>query len=56
MHSGPGGLLIRLDPLTGVRRTRALAALCDQLTASGVCYPGSGLVLRYEVKFHPSSG
>jgi transposase-like protein len=51
---GPGQLLIRLDPLTAPRRTQALAALCDQLTALGARYPGTGLVLRYEVKSHPS--
>ena len=31
---GNGELLIRLDPLTAPRRTQALAALCDQLTAA----------------------
>ena len=36
------------------RRTKALAALCDQLTAAGACYPGTDLVLRYEVKSCPS--
>ena len=51
---GPGGLLIRLDPLTAPRRTQALAALCDQLTAAGARYPGTDLVLRYEVKSRPS--
>jgi hypothetical protein len=51
---GPGQLLIRLDPLTAPRRTQALAALCDQLTAAGACYPGTDLVLRYEVKSRPS--
>ena len=51
---GPGQLLIRLDPLTAPRRTQALAALCDQLTALGAHYPGTDLVLRYEVKSHPS--
>ena len=50
---GNGELLIRLDPLTAPR-TQALAALCDQLTAAGTCYPGTGLVLRYEVKSRPS--
>jgi hypothetical protein len=50
---GPGELLIRLDPLTAPRRTHALAALCDQLTAAGACYPGTSLVLRYEVKSRP---
>ena len=51
---GNGELLIRLDPLTAPRRTQALAALCNQLTAVGACYPGTGLVLRYEVKSHPN--
>ena len=54
IHPGTGELLIRLDPLTAPRRTQALAALCDQLTAVGACYPGTDLVLRYEVKSHPS--
>jgi hypothetical protein len=51
---GNGQLLIRLDPLTAPRRTQALAALCDQLTAARARYPGTGLVLRYKVKSHPS--
>ena len=51
----PGELLIQLDPLTAPRRTQALAALCDQLTAVGARYPGTDLVLRYEVKSHPTS-
>jgi transposase-like protein len=51
---GNGQLLVRLDPLTAPRRTQALAALCDHLTAAGACYPGTDLVLRYEVKPHPS--
>ncbi len=51
---GNSELLIRLDPLTAPRRTQALAALCDQLTAAAACYPGTDLVLRYEVKSRPS--
>jgi transposase len=54
IHPGNGGLLIRLDPLTAPRRTQALAALCDQLTAIGACYPGTDLVLRYEAKSRPN--
>ncbi len=50
---GSGQLLIRLDPLTAPRRTQALAALCDQLNQAQACYPGTDLVLRYEVKPHP---
>ncbi len=54
IRPGPGELLIRLDPLTAPRRTQALAALCDQLTAVGARYPGTDLILRYEVKSHPN--
>jgi transposase len=54
IRPGPGELLIRLDPLTAPRRTQALAALCDQLTAAGARYPGTDLVLRYEVKSRPT--
>jgi Transposase protein len=54
IRPGPGELLIRLDPLTAPRRTKALAALCGQLTAARAGYPGTDLVLRYEVKSHPS--
>ena len=36
---GNGELLIRLDPLTAPRRTQALAALCDQLTAARPAIP-----------------
>ena len=50
---GDGQLLVRLDPLTAPRRTQALAALCDQLNHAQACYPGTDLVLRYEVKSHP---
>jgi transposase-like protein len=51
---GPGQLLIRLDPLTAPRRTQALAALCDQLSQAQARYPGTDLILRYEIKSHPS--
>jgi hypothetical protein len=51
---GDGELLIRLDPLTAPRRTRALAALCDHLTQARARYPGTELILRYQVKDHPA--
>ena len=53
IHPGDSELLIRLDPLTAPRRTRALAALCDQLNHTASRYPGTDLVLHYEVKPHP---
>ena len=43
-------LHVRLEPLSAPRRTRALAALCQQLNATETRYPGTDLVLRYEVK------
>ena len=50
-----GTLTIRLGPMSAPRRTRALAALCDQLTATATSYPGTKLALRYEVKNHPGT-
>jgi hypothetical protein len=52
---GPGILHIRLDPLTAPRRTRALATLCDQLSTTQTRYPGTDLMLHYEVKTHPGT-
>jgi transposase len=48
-----GELRIRLDPLTAPRRTQALAALCEQLNQAACRYPGTNLVLHYQVKPHP---
>jgi len=53
IHPGNSELLIRLDPLTAPRRTLALAALCDQLNQAASRYPGTDLILHYEVKPHP---
>jgi hypothetical protein len=52
---GDGALTIRLDPLSAPRRTRAIAALCDKLNATATSYPGTQLVLRYEIKNHPGT-
>ena len=52
---GPGTLTIRLDPLTAPRRTRATAALCEQLNTTQTRYPGTQLVLHYEIKDHPGT-
>ena len=43
-------LCVRLDPLSAPRRTRALAGLCEELTASETTYLGTDLTLRYSVK------
>jgi hypothetical protein len=47
---GDGTLTIRLDPLPTGRATAAIAQLCEHLTATQTRYPGTDLVLRYEVK------
>jgi transposase-like protein len=48
-----GALEVRIDPLSAPRRTRALAALCTELTTAETRYPGTDLVLRYSVKDRP---
>jgi hypothetical protein len=42
-------LRVVLAPLSSPHRTRALAALCDELDRAGVRFPGSRLRLRYAV-------
>ena len=45
-----GELHVRLDPLSAPRRTAAIARLCQDLTATKTCYPGTQLTLAYSVK------
>jgi transposase len=42
-------LQVRLHPLSSLHRTRAIAALCDELNRSPVCFPGSRLRLHFSV-------
>jgi hypothetical protein len=48
-----GPLTMRLDPLPTQRATTAIAELCEHLTATHTRYPGTNIILRYEVKTHP---
>ncbi len=48
-----GVLTIRLDPLPTRRATTAIKELCEHLTASQTHYPGTDLLLRYEIKTAP---
>ncbi|WP_248762124.1 putative transposase [Pseudarthrobacter sp. SSS035] len=48
----PGYLTIRLDPLPTARATAAIGELCQHLTTTQTRYPGTGLILRYEIKNH----
>ena len=45
-------LHVRLDPASAPRRSRALAALTTELTATATRYPGTDLTLAYSVKGH----
>ena len=46
-------LHVRLDPASAPRRSRALAALAAELTATATHYPGTELTLAYSVKGQP---
>jgi len=43
-----GVLRVRLHALANPRGNRALAALCEALTATETCFPGTTLRLVYE--------
>jgi hypothetical protein len=43
-------LHVTLNPLSAPRRTRAMEALCDELTSTTTRYPGTELTLVYSVK------
>ena len=43
-------LHVRLEPLSAPRRSRAIAALCKELTATETIYPGTSLRIVYSVK------
>jgi len=46
-------LHVTLNPLSAPRRTRAIAGLCQELTATRTLYPGTNLTLVYTTKTHP---
>lgn len=43
-------LRVRLAPLSSAHRTRAVAALCEDLNRSDTRFPGSPLLLRYAIQ------
>jgi hypothetical protein len=45
-------LHVRLDPPSAPRRSKALAALCTELTDTATRYPGTDLTLAYGIKGH----
>jgi hypothetical protein len=46
----PGYLTITLDPLPTTAKTAAAAELCNHLTNTQTCYPGTDLILKYAIK------
>jgi len=42
-------LRILVAPLSSAHRTRVLATLCGELNATATPFPGTNLILRYEV-------
>jgi hypothetical protein len=49
-----GALTVRLDPLpTGAAPAPLSLIFCEHLTATQTHYPGTDLILRYEVKTRP---
>ncbi len=53
IHPDGNTLTIRLDPLPTARATRAAAELCEHLTATRTTYPGTEMIMVYEVKPRP---
>ena len=45
----PDELLVTLAPLSSAHRTRAIAAVCDQLNRTPTCFPGTRLRLRFAI-------
>ncbi len=50
----PDELRIFIAPLSSPHRTRAIAALCDELNTQPVRFPGSRLRLRYGIALRPA--
>jgi hypothetical protein len=55
LHIAGDTLHVRLDPATAPRRSRALHALCQQLTETGTRYPDTNLTISYSVKGQPDT-
>jgi hypothetical protein len=52
IHITGNTLHLQLDPATAARRSRAIAGLCHELTATQTHYPGTDLKIKYSVKGH----
>ena len=49
LEIGPGELKITLAPLSSKHRSKAIGAMCESLNKMEVCFPGTGLRMRFEV-------
>jgi len=49
----PGRLTITLEPMPTPRETRAVAELCEHLSATKTIYPGTNRTLHYQIKTRP---
>jgi len=47
-------LHVRLDPASAPRRSKAIAALCNELNDTATIYPGTALTLNYSIKGYPA--
>ena len=47
-------LRVTLTPLSSAHRSRAIAAVCNELNRAPVCFPGTKLRLRFGVAQQPS--
>jgi len=48
-------LTVALDPLSSPHKTKALAAVCDQLNATATRFPGTRLRMRFTLKPEPAT-
>ena len=55
LHITGDTLHVTLDPATAPRRSRALHALCQQLTATETIYPDTPLKIVYSMKDQPET-
>ena len=55
IHITGDTLHLRLDPATAARRSRAIAGLCHELTATQTRYSGTDLKIEYSVKGHDTT-
>jgi hypothetical protein len=47
--------MLGLDPTTAASRSRAIAGLCHELTATQTRYPGTDFKIKYSAKGHATA-